>query len=182
MHCRAKTSTALPKTACILLRNNHMFRKDQSMLSRLHQSFCLCGLSENKWSCLKTWLSCCVIRSYPWDRIWGTEWFPLCKDVRQRCILPPYPFNLYTEYFVWKAGRDSDGRGKKTVGKHQFKICKWHHITGRKHRWLETTPMKVKDTTKVGLELNIKTTITIEGLHNFNFDNREIEIVKDFVC
>ena len=43
--------------------------------------------------------------------------------------------------------------------------------------------MKVKEeSTKAELQLNMKTNvITTEELHNFNADNEEIEMVKDFI-
>lgn len=42
-----------------------------------------------------------------------TRWFPIGKGVRQRCILSPYLFNLYTEHIIQKTGLDwNEGRVK----------------------------------------------------------------------
>ena len=34
------------------------------------------------------------------------DWFQIGKEVHQGCILPPYLFNLYTEYIMRNAGLD----------------------------------------------------------------------------
>ena len=34
----------------------------------------------------------------------GTDWFQIGKGVRQGCILSPYLFNLYEEYFMRNVG------------------------------------------------------------------------------
>ena len=49
--------------------------------------------------------------------------------------------------------------------------------------WQKQLVTKVtEESAKAGLHLNIKITImTTEELHNFNVDNEDVEIVKDFV-
>ena len=46
-----------------------------------------------------------------------TEWFPIGKNVRQGCILPPYLLSMFTEHTINKAGIDSHEGGVKTDGR-----------------------------------------------------------------
>ena len=41
------------------------------------------------------------------------DWFKIGKGVHQACILSPYLFNLYAEYFMQNAGLDEAQAGIK---------------------------------------------------------------------
>ena len=43
----------------------------------------------------------------------GTDWFQIGKGVRQRCMLSPCLFNLYSEYIMRKAGLEEAQAGIK---------------------------------------------------------------------
>ena len=49
-----------------------------------------------------------------------TDWFQTGKGVHQGCILSPYLFNLYAEYFMRNAGLDEAQAGIKIAG-----ICRY---------------------------------------------------------
>ena len=44
-----------------------------------------------------------------------TDWFQIGKGVRQGCILSPYLFNLYAEYFMRNGGLEEAQAGIKTA-------------------------------------------------------------------
>ena len=47
----------------------------------------------------------------------STDWFQIGKGVHQGCILSPYLFNLYAEYFMRNAGLEEAAAGIKTAGR-----------------------------------------------------------------
>ena len=46
-----------------------------------------------------------------------TNWFQIGKGVHQGCILSPWLFNLYAEYFIWNSGLDEGQAGIKITGR-----------------------------------------------------------------
>ena len=46
-----------------------------------------------------------------------TDWFQTGKGIRQGCILSPYLFNLYAEYFMRNAGLEETQAGIKIAGR-----------------------------------------------------------------
>lgn len=53
---------------------------------------------------------------HPQDRIWRDRTFPVGKDFRQGCILPPHLFNLYAEHIIQKTRLHSE-KGRVKVGR-----------------------------------------------------------------
>ena len=85
-----------------------------------------------------------------------TDWFQIKTGVRQRYILSPCLFNLYAEYIMRKAGLDEAQAGIKTACR---KINNLRYADDTtlmaENKGLKSLLMKVKESEKVGLKLNI---------------------------
>ena len=111
-----------------------------------------------------------------------TDWFQIGKGVRQGCILSPCLFNLYAEYIMRNAGLEEAQAGIKTAGRNINKLRYADDTTlmGESEEELKSLLMKVKESEKVGLKLNIqKTKIMASGpITSWQIDG---ETVADFI-
>ena len=94
-----------------------------------------------------------------------TDWFQIGNRVRQGCILPPYLFNLYSEYIMRNAGLEEAQAGIKIARRNSNNLRYADDTTlmAESEEELKSLLMKVKkESEKVGLKLNIqKTKITV---------------------
>ena len=89
-----------------------------------------------------------------------TEWFQIGKGVCQGCILSPCLFNLYAEYILRNAGLEEAPAGIKTAGRNinNLRYADDTTLMAEKEEELKSLLMKVKESEKVGLKLNIQKT------------------------
>ena len=95
-----------------------------------------------------------------------TDWFQIRKGVCQGCILSLCLFNLYAEYIMWNAVLDEAQAGIKVAGRNinnlRYADDNTHMAESKEE--LKSLVMKVKESRKVGLKLNIqKTKIMASG-------------------
>ena len=88
-----------------------------------------------------------------------TEWFQIGKGVRQGCISSPCLFNFYAEYIMRNAGLEEAQGGIKIAGGNitNFRYAD-DTILMAESEELKSLLMKVKESEKVGLKLNIQKT------------------------
>ena len=95
-----------------------------------------------------------------------TDWFQIGKGMRQGCILSPCLFNIYAEYIMWNAGLDEAQAGIKIAGRNinNLRYADDTTLMAESEEKLKSLLMKVKESEKVGLKLNIqKTKIMASG-------------------
>ena len=94
-----------------------------------------------------------------------TDWFQVGKGVCQGCILSPFLFNLYAEYIMRNAGLDEAQAGIKISGRNVNNLRYADDTTlMAESEELKSLLMKVKESEKVGLKLDIqKTKIMASG-------------------
>ena len=82
------------------------------------------------------------------------------KGVRQGCLLSPYLFNLYAEYIMQNARLDEAQAGIKTAGRNinNLSFADDTTLVAESEEELKSLLMKVKESGKVGLKLNIQKT------------------------
>ena len=111
-----------------------------------------------------------------------TDWFQTEKGVRQGCILSPCLFNLYTEYIMSNAGLDEAQAGIKIAGKNinNLRYADGTTLMAESIEELRSFLMKVKESEKVDLKLNIqKTKIMASGpITSWQIDG---ETMRDFI-
>ena len=85
------------------------------------------------------------------------DWFQIGKGVRQGCILSPCLFNLYAEY-MGNAGLDEAQAGIKIAGRNinNLRYTDDTTLTAESEQALKGLLMKVKESEKAGLKLNIQ--------------------------
>ena len=89
------------------------------------------------------------------------DWFKIGKRVWQGCILSPYLFNFYAEYFMWNARMDESQAGIKMAGRNSNSLRYADDTTlmVESEEELKSLLMKVKEESeKAGLKLNIQKT------------------------
>ena len=87
----------------------------------------------------------------------ATDWFQIGKGVRQGCILSPCLFNLYAEYIMRNAGLDEAQARIKIAGENMNNLSKqMSHSMAESEEELMSLLMKVKESKKAGLKLNIQ--------------------------
>ena len=87
-----------------------------------------------------------------------TDWFQIGKGVSQGCILSPCLFNLYAEYIMRNAWVDEAQAGIK-IAKRNISYLRYADDTtlmAESEEELKILLMKVKESEKVGLKLNIQ--------------------------
>ena len=110
-----------------------------------------------------------------------TDWFQIGKGVRQGCILSPCLFNLYAEYIMRNAGLEEPQTGIKIAGRKISNLRYADDTTLRaESEELESLLMKMKESEKVDLKLNIKKTkiMTSGPITSWQIDG---ETVTDFI-
>ena len=95
-----------------------------------------------------------------------TDWLQIGKGVCQGCILSPCLFNLCTEYIMRKAGLDEAQARIKIAGRN-IKSLRYANDTilmVESEEELKSLLMKVKESEKVDLKLNIQKTKIMASL------------------
>ena len=87
-----------------------------------------------------------------------TDWLNFGKGVHQGCILSPCLFNFYAEYILPNAGRHKAQAGIKIAGRNINNLRYADDITlnAENKEELKSLLMKVKESEKAGLKLNIQ--------------------------
>ena len=111
-----------------------------------------------------------------------TDWFQIGKGVHQGCILSLCLFNLYAEYIMRNAGLEEAQAGIKIARKNinNLRYADDTTLMAESEEELKSLLMKVKESEKVGLKLNIqKTKIMASGpITSWQIDG---ETVADFI-
>ena len=113
-----------------------------------------------------------------------TDWFQIGKGVHQGYILSPCLFNLYAENIMWNVGLDEAQAGIKNEGRNINNLRYADDITlMAESKELKSLLMKVKESEKVGLILNIqKTKIMASGsITSWQINGETMETVRDFI-
>ena len=111
-------------------------------------------------------LTCLVIKLYAGQEATvrtghgTTDWSQVGKGVCQGCILSPCLFNFYAEYIMRNAGLEETQAGIKTAGRNinNLRYADDTTLTANSEEELKGLLMKVKESEKVGLKLNIQKT------------------------
>ena len=88
------------------------------------------------------------------------DWLQIGKGVHQGCILSPCLFNLYAEYIMRNAGLDETQAGLK-ISRRNINKLRYADDTilmAESEKELKSLLMKVKESEKVGLKLNVQET------------------------
>src|SRR5574342_67488 len=114
-----------------------------------------------------------------------TDWFQIGKGVRQGCILSLCLFYLYAEYVMRNAGLDEAQAGIKIARRNinNIRYADDTTLMAESEEELKSLLMKVKESKKVGLKLNIqKTKIMASGpTTSWEIDGETVETVSDFI-
>ena len=88
------------------------------------------------------------------------QWFQIGKGVRQGCIWSPCLFNLCAEYIRRHAGLEEAQAGIKIAGKNinNLRYADDTTLMAESEEELKSLLMKVKESEKFGLKLNIQKT------------------------
>ena len=88
------------------------------------------------------------------------EWFQIGKGVHQGCIWSPCLFNLYAEYIMRNTGLEEAQTGIKIAGRNtnNLRYADDTTLIAERERELKSLLMKVKESEKAGLILNIRKT------------------------
>ena len=114
-----------------------------------------------------------------------TDWFQIGKGIRQGCILSPCLFNLYAEYIMRNAGLQEAQAGIKFAGRNinNLRYADDTTLMTECKEELKSLLMKVKESEKVGLKLNIqKMKIVASGsITPWQIVGETMETVIDFI-
>ena len=114
-----------------------------------------------------------------------TDWFQLGKGVHQGCILSPCLFNLHAEYIMRNAGLNEAQAGIKIARKNMNNLRYADDTTlmVESEEELKRLLIKVKESEKVGLKLNIqKSKMMASGpITSWQIDGKTVETVTDFI-
>ena len=85
-----------------------------------------------------------------------TNWFQIGKEVRQGCISSLCLFNFYAEYIMKKSGLEAQA-GIKIAGRNinNLRYADDTTLMAESEEELKSLSMKVKESEKAGLKLNI---------------------------
>ena len=111
-----------------------------------------------------------------------TDWFQIRKGVHQGCILSPCSFNLYAEYIMRNTGLGEAQAGIKISGRNinNLRYADDTTLMAESDEELKNLLMKMKESKKVGLKLNIqKTKNTASGpITSWQIDGETMESVR----
>ena len=111
-----------------------------------------------------------------------TDWFQTGKGVHQGCVLSACLFNFYAEYIMRNAGLEEAQAGIKIAGRNinNLRYTDDTTLMAESEEELKSLLMKVQESEKVGLKLNIqKTKIMASGpITSWQIDG---ETVADFI-
>ena len=114
-----------------------------------------------------------------------TDWFQIGKGVRQGCILSPCLFKLYAENIMRNTGLEKAQAGIKIAGRNinHLRYADDTTLMAESEEDLKSLLMKVKESEKVGLKLNIqKTKLMASGLiTSWEIDGKTVETVSGFI-
>ena len=112
-----------------------------------------------------------------------TDLFQIGKGVHQGCILSPCLFSLYAEYIMRNAGLEEAQAGIKIVGRNISNLRYADDPTlMAESEELKSLLMKMKESEKAGLKLNIQNTkIMASGpITSWQIDGETVETVRLF--
>ena len=100
-----------------------------------------------------------------------TDWFQIGKGVRQGCILSPCSFNFYAEYIMRNSELEETQAGVKIAGRNinNLRYADDTTLMAESEEELKSLLMKVKESEKAGLKLNIqkmKIMASVPSLHS----------------
>ena len=114
-----------------------------------------------------------------------TDWFQIVKGVYQGCILSPCLLNLHAEYIMRNAELNEAQAGIKTTGRNinNLRYADDTTLMAESEEEVKSFLMKVKESKKVGLKLNIqKAKIMASGpITPWQIDGETVETVTDFI-
>ena len=114
-----------------------------------------------------------------------TDWFQIRKGVRQGCILSHCLFNLYAEYIMRNAGLEEVQAGIKIAGRNinGLRYADDTTLMAESEEELKSLLMKVKESEKPGLKLNIQKTkiMASDRITSWQIDGETMETVTDFI-
>ena len=114
-----------------------------------------------------------------------TDWFQIEKGVGQGCMLLPCLFNLYAVYIMQNTRLDEAQVGIKIAESNinNLRYTDDTTLMGESKEELKSLLMKVKESEKVGLKLNIqKMKIMASGpITSWQIDGETVETVRDFI-
>ena len=114
-----------------------------------------------------------------------TDWLQIGKGVHQGCILSACLFRFYAEYIMRNSGLEEAQAGIKIAGRNitNLRYADGTTLMAESEEELKSLWMKVKESEKVGLKLNIqKTKIMASGpMTSWEIDGETVETVSDFI-
>jgi len=114
-----------------------------------------------------------------------TDWFQIGEEVRQGCILSPCLFNLYAEYIMRNTGLEEAQAGIRIAGRNMNNLRYADDTTlmVESEEELKSLLMKVKESEKAGLKLNIQKTKTMSPgpITSRQIDGETMETLRDFI-
>ena len=110
-----------------------------------------------------------------------TDLFQIGKEVRQDCTLSFCLFNLYAEYIMKDAGLEEAQAGIKTARRNIDNLRST--LMAESEEELKSLLLKVKETEKVGLKLNIQRTkiMASSPITSWQIDGETVETVSDCI-
>ena len=114
-----------------------------------------------------------------------TDWFQIGKGVHQGWILSPCLFNFYAEYIMRNAGLEETQAGIKIARRNinNLRYTDDTTLMAEREEELKSLLMKVKESEKVGLKLNIQKTkiIASSPITSWQIDGETVKTVVDFI-
>ena len=113
------------------------------------------------------------------------DWSQIGKGVHQGCILSPCLLNFYAEYTMRNAGLDEAQAGIKIARRNinNFRYADDTTLMVESEEELQSLLMKVKESEKFGLKLNIQKTkiMASSPITSWQIDRETMETVRDFI-